>query len=209
MNAPRVQQGRLRARLAVCTCVLACAAVALTGVVRTHLSFGPGVEAHAGLATGTDRDEYELKAAILFNFVRYTKWPKDAFRNTKSPLIVAVVGKDPFGNRLSMAFKGKKIGGRSVLIRHYPSAKDIGPVHVLILGDLDKKERKRCIEKIKRKPVLTIADTGGAEAMGTIIGFYREGKRIKFEIAPSRVKDARLKMRSQVFNSARIVRLKK
>ncbi len=156
-----------------------------------------------------DRDEYDLKAAFVFNFVRHTKWPKSAFKDARSPLVVAVVGKDPFGKWLSSVFKGRKIGGRSVLIRRYTCAKDIGPVHVLILGKLDKKERKRCIEKIKRKPILTIADTGGAEAMGTMIGFYVEGKRIKFEIAPSRVKDARLKMRSQVFNSARIVRLKK
>lgn len=154
-------------------------------------------------------DGYELEATFLFNFVRHTKWPKDAFKHARSPLVVAVVGKDPFGNRLPNAFRGKKIGGRSVLIRRYTCAKDIGHVHVLILGKLDKKERKRCIEKIKQKPVLTIADAGGARAMGTMISFYVEGKRIKFEIAPSRVKDARLKMRSQVFNSARIVRLKK
>jgi len=179
------------------------------GAGGLHLSFGSSSEASASRAPGTDRDEYELKSVFLFNFVRHTKWPKSAFKNSRSPIIIGVVGKDPFGKWLASTFKGKKIGNRTVLIRHYACAKDISRVHVLILGVLNKKERRRCVEKVDKKPVLTIADTGGVEAMGTMIGFYLEGKRIKFEIAPSRVKDARLKMRSQVFSSARIVRLKK
>ncbi|MEM9382082.1 MAG: YfiR family protein [Planctomycetota bacterium] len=152
-------------------------------------------------------NEYELKAAFLYHIARYTKWPDDAFESKKSPLVVAVVGRDPFGRTLDEVLRGRTVRGRRVVVRRFETAKDIKTAHVLVLGAMGGEERKRCLEAVAGRSVLTVADKGGVEASRAVLGFYLDKNRIRFEIAPSRVKTARLKMSSQLLRVAKIVRV--
>src|SRR4051812_12970096 len=40
---------------------------------------------------------YQLKAVFLFNFAQFVEWPAGAFRAANSPLIIGVLGENPFG----------------------------------------------------------------------------------------------------------------
>ncbi|HVV02776.1 MAG TPA: YfiR family protein, partial [Puia sp.] len=44
--------------------------------------------------------EYELKAIFLYNFAQFVEWPPAAFSNNEAPLVIGVIGKNPFGDRL-------------------------------------------------------------------------------------------------------------
>ena len=44
--------------------------------------------------------EYDLKAAFLFNFAQFVEWPRDAFSENTTPIIIGVLGQDPFGASL-------------------------------------------------------------------------------------------------------------
>ncbi len=59
----------------------------------------------------------KVKAAYLYNFVRFTTWPDDAFEDEHSPFVIGVVGEDPFGAVLDHTVAGKIVAGRGITIR--------------------------------------------------------------------------------------------
>jgi YfiR/HmsC-like len=51
-------------------------------------------------------DEYQVKAAFLFNFTKFVEWPQQAFKNASDPMSICVLGSNPFGNSLEEAVNG-------------------------------------------------------------------------------------------------------
>src|SRR5690242_2289016 len=44
--------------------------------------------------------EYEIKAVFIFKLTQFTEWPTAAFTNENSPLVIGIIGNDPFGSLL-------------------------------------------------------------------------------------------------------------
>src|SRR3954469_9789557 len=65
--------------------------------------------------------EYQLKAAFLYNFVKFVDWPDMAFYS-REPFALCVLGKDPFGGELSRATEGKSVNGHPIKTRNIPDA---------------------------------------------------------------------------------------
>src|SRR6185295_43487 len=42
-------------------------------------------------------NEREVKAVFLFNFVQFVDWPMEAFAGPQAPVVIGVLGDDPFG----------------------------------------------------------------------------------------------------------------
>ena len=60
--------------------------------------------------------EYEVKAAILYNFAKFTEWPSRVFEGEDAPTVIGVLGKDPFGVTLDQTARGKTVRGRRLEI---------------------------------------------------------------------------------------------
>ena len=69
----------------------------------------------AGVAADTQPTEYQLKAAYLYHFAQFVDWPPSAFAETNSPLIIGVLGENPFGNDLQHVVQGKVLKEHSEL----------------------------------------------------------------------------------------------
>lgn len=48
-------------------------------------------------AQATTPQEYQIKAVFLFNFTQFVDWPPTAFVDPRTPLVIGVLGEDPFG----------------------------------------------------------------------------------------------------------------
>ena len=60
-------------------------------------------------AEATPSAEYQVKAAFLYNFAQFVEWPARAFPAPDSPLIIGVLGENPFGTYLEEDLvKGEK-----------------------------------------------------------------------------------------------------
>jgi len=64
--------------------------------------------------------EYEVKAVFLFNFAKFVEWPSDAFANDSDPLVIGIVGDNPFGARVT------GIPSRPIIVLQYILAALIG-----------------------------------------------------------------------------------
>jgi len=59
--------------------------------------------------------EYEVKAAFLYNFAKFVKWPDE--RRLGATFVIAVLGEDPFGGVLDKMLALKTILDRKVEVR--------------------------------------------------------------------------------------------
>src|SRR5688572_2161276 len=61
--------------------------------------------------------EYHVKAAFLLNFAQFIEWPAEAFADAQSPIVVGVLGDDPFGTILEDVFHDASAQGRSLIVQ--------------------------------------------------------------------------------------------
>src|SRR5204863_8590795 len=71
--------------------------------------------------------EYRVKAAYLYNFLKFVDWPAD----TAAPLTICVAARNPFGGVLADTVRGERVAGRPVVAKVVPEP-DAG-CHVLFI----------------------------------------------------------------------------
>ena len=70
-----------------------------------------------GRGEGDQPSEYQLKAAFLYHFAQLVNWPAEAFAQTNSPLVIGVLGENPFGNQLEESVRGKSVNGHPLAVK--------------------------------------------------------------------------------------------
>ena len=65
-----------------------------------------------------------VKAAYLFQFTRFVQWPEGSFPDEKSPIVIGVLGPDPFGRTLDSTVADEKVRGRGIEIRRLDQGED-------------------------------------------------------------------------------------
>src|SRR5262249_22306869 len=78
--------------------------------------------------------EYQLKAVFLYNFAQFTEWPDGAFADDKAPVVIGVIGTDPFGHALENTIKGETIQNHPFVIEHYRRTDEIKTCHILFIS---------------------------------------------------------------------------
>ena len=53
--------------------------------------------------------EFQVKAVFLYSFAQFVEWPADAFESPQSPLIIGILGLDPFGETLDEMVRGESV----------------------------------------------------------------------------------------------------
>ena len=149
--------------------------------------------------------EYEVKAVFLYNFAKFVEWSPGALGSPDEPLIIAVIGKDPFGRALDL-IKDKTVGGRTILIRRFAGIEDLGKCHILFIASSDREEVSHIVRATKNLSILTVGELKGMGATGVVINFIIENSKVRFEINPDAANRAGLKISSHLLKLARIIR---
>jgi len=177
----------------------------LAAATLAALFFSPVGRTSVGAATPAPQAaEHEVKAAFLYHFAHLVDWPEPA--GAADPLVVGVVGRDPFGPALDQ-LKGKAVRTRPIEIRRFATPAELDPrlVHILFVGG-DADAIARALGAVGGAPVLTVGEAEGFAQRGGMIGFRvtPEG-RVGFDINLKRAERAGLRLRSQLLKLARIV----
>jgi len=164
-----------------------------------------GVLTHAAPVAEPIVDEYQVKAAFLFNFAKFVEWPNEAFSDPNAPLVITVLGEDPFNGSLE-AVKGKLVNNRKLTIRRVKDIQEIGKSNVLFVSPSARKELGRILEALQGQNVLTVGEDGAFIQCGGIINFVKEDNRVRFEVNVTAAERAGLKISSRLLALARIVK---
>lgn len=173
----------------------------LGGVLLAAWSL-PGAPASA--EAPKQAEEYEIKAGYLFNVAKFVEWPKDAFAGDQAPLIVAVLGKDPFGPALD-AMQGRQVQKRTVLVKRGESLSAIATCHVLFVSESERGRLAEILPAVKG-PVLTVSDIEGFSVLGGCITFVRQETKLGMEANPDAAQRAGLKISSKLLSIVKVVK---
>ena len=146
--------------------------------------------------------EYEAKAAILLNFVRFTDWPPEAFTSAEAPFVIGVVGKDPFGATLDRTFSGKSVKGRSFVVKRLTTDQNLKACHVLFVSPSEKRRQRDLLDKLRGASVLTVGDTYDFRDHSGVVQFVPRDKSVGFNINLNAAKAGRLHISSNVLRQA-------
>jgi hypothetical protein len=151
----------------------------------------------AATARAASANEYQIKAAFLFNFAKFVIWPSHAFADANSPFVIGVLGQDPFGSYLDETVRGERIDNRPLVIQRYHNLSEIKNCHVLFISRSEAGRLNQIVASLKSRNLLIVSDTDGGEG-GVIIRFVTEGNRIRFKIDPQAAKAANLTISSKL-----------
>jgi hypothetical protein len=149
--------------------------------------------------------EYQVKAAYLFNFLKFVEYPSEAFADPLAPIVVGVVGEDPFGSALPQVVTGKTVAGRDLVIRLYRPGEDLRGAHILFISASERKRLPVILSSLRGSSVLTVSDTVGFLDAGGMIQFLNENDRVRFAINMDSTSRAKLKMSSKLLSLARVL----
>ena len=148
--------------------------------------------------------EYEVKAAFLHTFAQFTEWPSEAFASPGAPLIIGIVGDDPFGRILDDAMKEEPIHGRPTVVRRVERGENLRSCHVIFVSSSERRQLPQILAEIKGANVLTVSEIDRFAYFGGIITLSMEGPRVRFEINLKAAEQARLKISSKLLKLAKI-----
>jgi hypothetical protein len=158
------------------------------------------------LAQQTKPSEYQVKAAYLYNFGRFVKWPAGVAASKGDSFPVCVLGRDPFGPVLDSTLAGEALEGKPVAIRRIAREQDAADCRILFVSSTEEHHLKEILAAIDQAGVLTVSDIPGFSRRGGMIQFVMEGDRVRFEINLATAESARLVLSSELLKVAATVR---
>jgi hypothetical protein len=149
--------------------------------------------------------EYQIKAVFLFNFVQFVDWPAAAFPDAQTPLVIGVLGKDPFESTLDEAVRGETVHSRHLVVRRFSNIEDVKDCHVLFISRSESAHLDRILSSLKGRTILTVGDVDGFSEQGGMIRFVTEKNKVRFRINLESAKAAGLTISSKLLRPAEIV----
>ncbi len=149
--------------------------------------------------------EAQLKAIFLFNFAKYVDWPAAAFTNDTAPILIGVVGTDPFGDNLRH-IEGKTIHGRRFAVKHLASDSDLSGCQILFISDSEASRMREILNKAGALPILTVGEDEAFARNGGIINFVLKNGNVRLEIDLAAAKKAGLTISSRLLAVADVVK---
>jgi hypothetical protein len=147
----------------------------------------------------------EVEAAFIYNFAKFVEWPEDAFDNADSPIVIGIVGDDPFGSTIDQIVDGKQLNGRHFVIRRMRWSDDFRHRQIVFMSGSDAGKARQLLDRLKGSPILMIAETPGLAQQGAVISFVTEQGRVRFEINLDAARRAHLTISSRLLSLAKSV----
>jgi len=147
--------------------------------------------------------EQEIKAGLLYNFLKYTDWPS-ASMNGSSSITVCIFGHDPFEGYLQ-PMAGRTVNQRQISIRTIHSIENISTCHLLFINADERDEWPQLRDSLKGKTVLTVSDFDGFADAGGMIEFGKKGAHISVSLNMDAVTAARLHVQDRLLRLVTVV----
>jgi hypothetical protein len=151
-------------------------------------------------------NEYQVKAFFLYNFARYVEWPSQSFKAPNDPIVICILGQNPFGSALEQATTGNAIEGRPLVVREVSNLPQPGNCHILFVNSTERKRFRAIAANLKGSGVLTVGETQGFTAEGGVINFKLQDGKVRFEINVDAAGQERLHISSKLLSLAQIVK---
>ena len=160
----------------------------------------------AAADTGPVAGEYQVKAAFLYNFTKFTNWPPSAFASTTAPLVIGILGEDPFGQTIDDVIRGEVVGDRPLVVKRLRADEDLRGCHVLFVSRSEKERLPVVLRLLKGSPILSVSEINGFAEQGGMVNLLLSSKTVKMEINQAAAEEAGLQISAKLLKLARLVK---
>jgi hypothetical protein len=148
--------------------------------------------------------EYQVKAVFLFNFAQFVEWPEQAFSKPESPLIIGILGKDPFGPYLDETVENEKINGHPFEIKRFQNPAQIDTCHILFINEQFAPNLDVVLKSLNGRGILTVSDVNSFIKQGGMVRLATENNKIKLRINLDVIKEEKFIVSSKLLRMAEI-----
>jgi hypothetical protein len=157
-------------------------------------------------ALAVEIDEYQVKAAFLYNFAKFVHWPERAFASPTDPIQICVFGHNPFGSSLEQTVGGKEFAGRNFLVRSIADPQEACKCHIVFISAAEKRRTAALIAAARGASVLTVGESPGFAAQGGVVNFVLENGAVHFEVNLEAARQKDLEISSKLLGLARVIK---
>ena len=149
-------------------------------------------------------EEYKVKAVFLFHFAQFVEWPANNFSVEGAPLVIGVLGEDPFGVYLDQVVANEVINGHPLEVRRFKRPEEISSCHILFISGEGHGQLRSSLRAIQDQAVLTVGDSPAFIRAGGIIRFFSEESKVRLQINPEAARASGLTISSKLLRLADI-----
>lgn len=159
----------------------------------------------ASMPAQTSR-EYDLKAVLLFNLTRFVEWPPESFAGADTPLVIGILGQDPYGKILDDVVRTESYGHHKIEVVRFRDLESVKDCQILYIGADESRNLSRILARLDGQPLLTVGDFEAFSQRGGMVGLNQnaEGK-IRLRINLEAVRSSHLTVSGKLLRVAEVV----
>lgn len=142
--------------------------------------------------------EHQLKAAFLYNFTKFVDWPPQRFEKPEAPIVIAVLGRNPFDDAVQELARDRKVNGRPVKFLRASVVGEAKSAHLVFIAEGEEPRFEREVAELNAAGVLTVGESARFAAAGGAITFVMENDRVRFVINLAAAQTAELRVSAQL-----------
>lgn len=144
------------------------------------------------------KTEQDIKAAYLFNFLKFINWPND---DIESGHRLCVLGKDSLNDKLKL-LNQRSIRGKQLEVIAISDSKHTDVCSILFIGVSEAKLLENIFSSAHTNATLTISSIENFAELGGVIGFVKLGNVVRFEINLKQADQMQLSISSKLLELA-------
>jgi hypothetical protein len=137
----------------------------------------------SGVAVAADTQTVEqLQAAVVITFARFVEWSPLEFASASAPIVIGIVADEAVAVALETSSRGKNVAGRTIAVKRLQWDSDDAGVHMLFVGETEKRHLAVVLERLRSRPVVTVSPLPEFGRVGGMITLTVTGGRITFAV---------------------------
>jgi hypothetical protein len=142
----------------------------------------PSVRAATSNAASQPPSIEQLQAALLMTIARFVEWPPAAFPAAAAPFVVGIVSDEGVAMALEAASRARQVNGRSVVVKRMQWESDVTGVHLLVVGESERRRLGPLLQRLHGKHILTVSTLPEFGSAGGMITLQTRAGHISFAI---------------------------
>jgi len=148
-------------------------------------------------AAAQDVSEYGMKAVLFYRLSQFVYWPAD--EKPPMPLVLCVVGKNPFGASINQLNQGVS----NIEIRLGPT--ETNSCHLLFISRSESANLESWLSRTDGRRIVTVSDIAGFARAGGMIELPLDGERVSIVINRRTAQKKGFGFNAQLLRLARMI----
>lgn len=146
---------------------------------------------------GKAQNDYKFHSVFLYNFTKYIQWPSN-----QGDFVIGVLGNSNIYEELVKLVQNRTVGSQKIVVKKFSSVASVEDCNMLFIPSSQSRNLDDLKDKARRQSTLLITESPGMASKGSNINFVLKDGKWKFEINEQTIKEAGIKVSSELMRLA-------